>query len=226
MNKNQPIALITDFDGTISKKDFFWYAIDQYLEEKDMQPWEDYKSDKIRHVEALRRIFSKIHVEQEEFDQFVLNLEIEEDFPKTVEFCKDNNIPISILSAGADYYINIILKRLGFFDFIEVISNKSYYSKEDGLCFCPSDKNYKYYSEEFGISKKDFVANKKAEGYFCIFAGDGRPDIEAAKLADVVFARKDLKKLCIENDIEFQQFNTYGDILSFLQTLKSLEDCR
>ena len=220
MITSKPVVLITDFDGTISKRDFFWFAIDEYLHPEDIQPWTDYKQGKITLIEALSRIFAKIRVDEEDFHKFILTLPIEKHFEDTVRYCTENNIPIHIVSAGADYYIKYILNHMNLLPFVKLLSNESYYSKEEGLKFKSPDKNSPYYLEDFGISKKSIVEEYKNKGYFCIYAGDGTPDFEAAKLADVVFARESLKKLCDKAGIENHHLHSYSDILNYLKENK------
>ncbi|MDD3013540.1 MAG: MtnX-like HAD-IB family phosphatase [Candidatus Gastranaerophilales bacterium] len=210
-------VLISDFDGTISKKDFFWYVIDELLSQDDMQPWEDYLAKKITHIEALTRIFSKIRLSEKEFNDFILSLPIEDCFVKTAQYCHQNNIGFYIISAGADFYIKYILKHLKVDNIVTLISNKSFYKSESGLVINKPDKNSQFYSENYGVNKKLAVEFLKNKYDFSIFAGDGGPDFEAAKVADKVFARDRLLELCQTNNIKSSEFTTYCDILDYLK---------
>jgi len=210
-------ALISDFDGTISKKDFFWYVIDLLLAKNDIEPWNDYLAKKITHIEALSRIFCKIRLGEEEFLNFVLSLPIEECFVKTAKYCHENNIAFYIISAGADFYINYILKHLGVEDLVTLISNKSHYKQDTGLVINAPDKNYEFYSENYGINKKLAVESIKKKYDFTIYAGDGKPDFEAAKVADKIFAKDSLLELCQANDIQASKFSDYCEILEYLK---------
>jgi len=224
MKVKPPVALISDFDGTISKEDFFWFLIDKFLTHDDLKPWDDYKSGKITHITALGQIFGKVHIEVNEFDRFVLTLPIEEAFVETVNTCKAKGIEFHILSAGADYYINYWINHLNLNGLVSINSNKSYYTKETGLAYHEFDNGFDtkdpFYSREYGISKFNFVKHYKDRGYFCIFAGDGTPDFECAKLADVVFARKVLLKKCLDAGIKTEKFESYEDILDFIKSLE------
>lgn len=86
------IMLVSDFDGTISKRDFFEHAIDHLLTKEDIAPWQEYLSEKITHIEALKRIFEKIKIKEKEFHDFVLTLPIEEKFADTVKLAKSKGI--------------------------------------------------------------------------------------------------------------------------------------
>jgi 2,3-diketo-5-methylthio-1-phosphopentane phosphatase len=217
MTKKQSRVLISDFDGTISKKDFFWYAIDELLAKNDIQPWEDYLAKKITHIEALIRIFNKIRLDEKEFYDFILSLPIEECFVETVKYCCQNGIGYYIISAGADFYIKYILKHLKIDNLVTLISNESFYKPDTGLVIIKPDKSYEYYSENYGINKKLAVESIKRKYDYLIFAGDGRPDLLAAKIADKVFARDCLLDLCKINDIPATKFSSYCDILDYLK---------
>lgn len=209
-------AVISDFDGTISKVDFFYFAISKLLSENDVQPWLDYKAGRIRHVEALSRIFQKIRLPYDEFINFCLELPIEECFVDTVKYCQKNNIDFYVLSAGADYYINVILDFLKVKDKLKIYSNNSAYSEDGGLIIVP-DKNMPFYDEEYGISKKLVVDHLRQNYDYVVFAGDGTPDLEGAKLANKVFARDTLEKLCNKCNLQYTKLNSYCEILEFLR---------
>lgn len=210
-------VLISDFDGTISRKDFFWYAIDELLTKNDIQPWEDYLAKKITHIEALSRIFSKIRLGEKEFYDFILSLPIEECFVETAKYCCQNGIGYYIISAGADFYIKCILKYLKVDKMVTLICNESFYKPETGLVIIKPDKNHEFYSENYGVNKKLAVESIKRKYDFTIFAGDGRPDFDAAKIADKVFARDCLFDLCKVNGIQATRFSTYCEILDYLK---------
>lgn len=217
MSEKMSRVLISDFDGTISKKDFFWYVIDELLKPDDMQPWEDYQANKITHIEALTRIFNKIRLSESAFYEFVLSLPIEECFVETAKYCKDKGIGYYIISAGADFYIKLILKHLQVDNMVTLISNPSFYKPESGLVINKPDPNNQYYSENYGVNKKMAVESIKKNYNFSVFAGDGGPDFEAAKQADKVFARDRLLDLCRTNGIHASRFMSYCEILEYLK---------
>jgi 2,3-diketo-5-methylthio-1-phosphopentane phosphatase len=210
-------VLISDFDGTISKKDFFWYVIDLLLAKEDISPWNDYLEKKISHIEALSRIFRKIRLGEEEFFNFILSLPIEECFVETVHYCHENNIGFYIISAGADFYIKYILQHLKVDNMVKLISNESIYKPESGLIINKPDKSREFYSENYGVNKKLAVETIKKNYDFAIYAGDGRPDFEAAKAADKVFAKDALLELCQANGVQSSKFDNYCEILEYLK---------
>ena len=57
MNK---FAFVSDFDGTLTKKDFYHIIIDKYLQDKGWKFYDEWKKTKKINVEFLNKIFAKI----------------------------------------------------------------------------------------------------------------------------------------------------------------------
>ena len=215
------IVLISDFDGTISKKDFFYMVIDSLLKDKQdaLAPWQDYLAGKIKHIDALTGIFSQIHLTQRELDEFISTIEVDSYFYDTAKYCKNKNIPFYICSAGTNYYIKKrISDSLSKYNII-LISNDATYSQQDGMKLVAPEQNSPYYNSNTGISKQAIVQKLKGEGFFTIYAGDGKPDFKSAQIADVVFAKDMLLELCKEKNIETKPFNDFKDILNYIRSI-------
>ena len=215
------IAFVSDFDGTISEEDFFNMAIDRLLTPEDLKPWQDYLDKKITHYQALGRIFSKIRISQRDLDNFIKSIEIDPYFTQALDLCKDLKIPIYICSAGMDYYI---LKRIPAeikkYD-ITLLSNKGEYSPAEGFKLTPPPEDYMFYNKNTGISKEALVEHLKNQGFFTIYAGDGIPDIKAAKVADAVFAKSVLLELCRKENIKTLKFDDFRDITEYIEAVSS-----
>lgn len=219
ISKNGKIALVSDFDGTAIKRDFFWYIIEKLMSSEDAQPWEDYKSGKISHFTALNKIFEKIHLNDDDFHKLILELPVEDCFIETVDYCNSNNIDIYIVSAGADYYINLILDFLGVKNSVKLIANESTYSKNEGLQMIMPPEDSVFYSENYGVNKESVVKFLKTKYEHIVFAGDGTPDFDAAIHADVVFARGTLLELCEKYNTRCIEFDSYCRILDYLKNI-------
>lgn len=215
------IALISDFDGTISKKDFFYMVIDTLLKDKKdaLVPWTQYLNGKIKHIDALTGIFSQIHLTQQELDDFISTIEVDSYFYDTAKYCNDNKIPFYICSAGTNYYIKKrIADTLSKYNII-LISNDATYSRQDGMKLISPPESSPYYNENTGISKQAVVQKLKEEGFFTIYAGDGKPDLKASRIADIVFAKDMLLELCKKENIKTQSFENFKDIMNYIGSI-------
>lgn len=215
--KNKKPVLISDFDGTITRKDFFHMVSDTLLPVNSLKPWHDYMAGRITHLAALDGIFAQIRITRARMDKFIASIPVDRAFYNTLAVCKRLKIPVYICSAGSDYYIN---KRIGGYVKkynIGVLANSGEYSPQTGLHFTAPPKMSPFYNADFGISKEALVNMLSKQGYFTIYAGDGKPDIDAAKRADVVFARDMLAKLCKLGKVPFFKLNTFKDITDYLR---------
>ena len=217
---NKKFALITDFDGTISKKDFFHMVINQLLNSNTdfLAPWNDYLNGEIKHIEALSEIFSQIHITQKELDKFISTIDIDPYFYDTIKFCNTQDIPVYICSAGTNYYIRKRIPEILNNYNIILVSNDATYSQEKGMKLIAPPKDSIFYNSNTGISKEKVVDTLKCGGYTTIYAGDGKPDFKAAKTADIVFAKDLLLDMCKKENIKTQKFENFNDIFSYIRT--------
>ena len=215
--KNKKIVLISDFDGTITKEDFFNMAVERLLSPEALKPWHDYVSGKTTHIDALTGIFSQIRLSQDELDKFIDTIHIDKYFYDVMDFCVEHKILVYICSAGTKYYIEKKIGKEIKKYAIQVVSNEGVYSPEKGLRLISPDKNDPFYDSNTGISKEVLVKKLKKEGYFTIYAGDGRPDLLPSKIADVVFAKSVLLDMCKQENIKTEKFESFKDILEYIR---------
>ncbi len=209
-------ALVSDFDGTVSENDFFWYVVEHFLTPQDLEPWERYMRGEISHLAAMRGVFAKLHVSEKELQRFIDTIYTDSHLAETAAYCHEKGIPFYIASAGCDYYINRLIGGIIEKYDIHLVTNHGVYDSKKGLELFPP-KNSPFYDEKVGISKAGVVRFLQEEGRKVVFAGDGPPDVLAAKKADVVFAKKYLLEKCKENKINTHPFTTFGDILKYLK---------
>lgn len=210
-------AFVTDFDGTISDDDFFNYIAKKYFDEQALAPWRQYLSGQKTHFDALNEMFSQLKIPVDEFNKFISQIAVDKYFLATIDLCFSKNIPIYICSAGCNYYIKLLIGDLIEQYHITLVTNDSSYCPLKGLNMQKPPKNSPYYDEKIGISKASIVAKLHQKGYRVIYAGDGPPDVEAAKIADIVFAKKILLSKCQELGITTQKFENFHNIYNFIK---------
>ena len=220
--KNKKIIFISDFDGTITKQDFFHMAAERILHRDSLQPWEEYHAGRLTHIEALNRIFADIRLSQKEMNAFIATIRVDRAFFAVAALCRKLKIPMQICSAGTEYYVKKRIGRTLKKYNIGILSNGGKYSPKTGLLMIPPPPSSPFYDEDAGISKAAFVQSFKDKGFFVIFAGDGRPDIKAARIADKVFARDLLLELCRKEGLVAQPLKTFKDISAYIKELKNV----
>ncbi|MCY7778965.1 MtnX-like HAD-IB family phosphatase [Bacillus haynesii] len=206
-------AFVSDFDGTISKQDFYWMVIDKYFPE-GRELFKKWKSGELKDIEFLGTVFASINQSEQKIIDDIHSIPIDEYVPDFIQHVQKNGGDFYILSAGTDYYIHYILKKYGITD-VEVYSNKGFF-KEDNV-HMEIDENHWHYSERYGIDKSKVIQKLKENYETIYFAGDSEPDSHPAKFADVTFAKDALQDLLRQQEVPFVAVETFEDIERYLK---------
>ena len=212
-------AIISDFDGTISKKDVGYTIFHHFSDGKNNELLPDWKSGKMTSREVLLAEAAMVHASPEEITAYVSQFEIDEQFVPFIETCKIEAIPISVVSDGLDFYIRQLFEKYDL-NHLQFSSNHASLI-ENTIKIEFNHTNLR--CKRCGICKGEVIQEFKAaqkEPYQVVFIGDGYSDICAAREADFLFAKKDLKKYCLENSIDFYPYNNFNDIHEQLIQLK------
>jgi len=223
MQKIRNLAFVTDFDGTITDDDFFQYVKEAFFDASALAPWDAYMNGKMTHFDALKMMYGSIRAPLSEMLAVVQKVHVEPFVVPTFDILHQAGIPIYITSAGCDYYIELLLGDVIKKYNIQLITNPSSYAPETGMKMKKHPANYRFYDHAVGISKAKIVEYLQSKGKTVIFAGDGPPDIDPARIADVVFARKILLALCTEENIKTEIFDTYENIYKYFDKILKQE---
>ena len=207
---HQPI-LISDFDGTMTRYDFYRLAIERLLPADTPDYWTEYRSGAITHFEALRRYFAAIRKDANEVLKIVRQMELDPELPAAIETLKDAGWKVIVTSAGCGWYIEQLLSDAGVD--IQVYANPGRFEPGAGLQMeMPTDSPY--LSKNLGVDKAEVVRHYTSMGGTVAFAGDGFPDADAARMVSghLRFARSDLAQVLYHEGLDFQQFATWSDI--------------
>lgn len=206
-------AFVSDFDGTLTKRDFYHIIIDKYFKDWGRKFYEDWKSTKKINTEFLNKIFGALDKSEQEIYEEISKIPLDEHAEDFIDRTKASGGDFYILSAGTSYYIDILLSQKKI-EGVQVISMKGIY-KNRGIEILP-DKNSPYFSEVFGLDKRKVVEELKKDYEKVFFAGDSEPDFEAARVADITFAKSELKYLLANRNMEFVTFENYKEIDKYL----------
>ncbi len=208
------LVFISDFDGTISNKDFYLHIIDKYMKEEGNESYKKWQMGEIKDVDFLGHIFKNIGQEEQQIHKDIIEMQIDPYLKEFIEYIHSRNGDFVVLSAGADYYIKLLFEYLGIHN-ITIYSNKAIY-KDKGIHF-DIDPSYEYYSERYGIDKKKVVENLKTKYSRTIYAGDSMPDFEPSLICDKRFATGKLKGIFKEQEVDFYPFDSFKDIRRVLE---------
>lgn len=211
----QSKILVSDFDGTITKKDTLSKFLEYYAGPKWLDIEKDWKDGKIVSKECLVKQFALIpNLTPELIYNFLDFIELDEWF---IPFCKkarEINMPVVILSDGLDYFINKILEK-NEIDFINVITNHAYFN-EYGRFIIEFPNDSQKCANNAGTCKCTVVRNLKKLYQTVYYAGDGVSDFCVSKEPDIIFAKSALAKYCTLNNIKYIAYKNYQKIIEEL----------
>lgn len=215
------LAVLTDFDDTAAEQNVAELLLNRFA---DRASWlaagirfrageltlKDYQEIAFRNIRAGRDTMQS-YVKQ--------NASLRPYFGEMVNYCRDREIPVAVVSAGLDFYIKALLEQEGFPDVPVYAVNTTF--SEAGISF-------RYHhprpgKEHLGNSKGLIVERYRSQGHHVFYIGDGRSDFEAAQRADVVFAHSVLAEECRLQGIPYLPFAHFGDVLAALQEHSSIK---
>ena len=208
-------VLVSDFDGTITRRDFYSCAVEMLLTPEDLEPWNLYTAGEISHFEALRRIFASIRADEEALEEVMQAMMIDPALGKAVELLREAGWELVIVSNGCQWYIDRLLARAGVR--ARVLGNPGRFDPAHGLVMeLPSSSPY--LDPETGISKRAVVQDHLSRGARVAFAGDGRPDVAPALLVPTErrFAREWLARHLDEAGHGYRAYEAWSEVSRML----------
>jgi 2-hydroxy-3-keto-5-methylthiopentenyl-1-phosphate phosphatase len=208
-------VLVSDFDGTMTRHDFYRLAIDRLLPADTPDYWVQYRAGEITHFEALRRYFAAIRATRDEVMSLVRDMRLDPALPEAVRRLREAGWTVVVTSAGCEWYIRELLTAAGVD--VPVYANPGRFEEGRGLILERPARS-PYLSENLGIDKAAVVRDFVQRGVKVAFAGDGFPDAEAARLVpgSLRFARGDLADVLRHERLEFQPFDRWSEIAAKL----------
>ena len=203
-------AVLTDFDDTAAAQnvaelllnrfgDSGWRDVRQNFRDGHMD-LKEYQEITFRNIQADRatmRSYVKEHANLRPY------------FKELWHFCRSNDIPMAVVSQGLDFYIEALLEKEG-------VPRVPIYAVDtefhDGSI--SYHYNHAYPGKEAQGNSKGFVVESfQEQGCHVFFAGDGRSDLEAARVANVLFAHSSLARFCDDEGIPYQPFEDFSGML-------------
>ena len=207
MGKNK-LAVLCDFDGTVTKVDVGHQVYAHFGDERWKEVNQRWRRGEISSKDCLIGEYSFLDASEQEVMEHIMKMEIDPGLLDLVDTCRNNDIPIAIVSDGFDFYIHAMLEKYGLSD-IDVFCNQMRFNGRK------VELSFPFYDQGCGVCgncKKLHVQNFEDDSRTVIYVGDGLSDRYAARASDVVFAKADLKTYLINNSIDFIEFTNMSDV--------------
>ena len=223
MPDNHPSpVLVSDFDGTMTRDDFYSLVADRLVPAGTPDYWGQYVTGRITHFEALRRIFAAIRSSEDELSVTARAMKVDPGLGSAVRRLKEAGWRVVVASAGCEWYIRRLLADQGLRPGadLELHANPGHVAS-DGSLQMELPRDSAYFSESTGIDKLGVLRQALDTGGKVAFAGDGRPDYDAALQvpAHLRFACGWLADNLNAHNIEYRGFTAWSEIADALLAL-------
>lgn len=207
--------LITDFDGTLTRHDFFRLALERLVPPGTPDYWQQYRTGQLTHFEAMRAYYAAIRASEAETLGVVDALGLVPDFALWISRLEQAGWKVVVASAGCAWYIQRLLASQGLS--LEVHTNPGTFQEGRGLLMTLPTHS-PFFSPTHGIDKAAVVRAAQQEGERVAFAGDGYPDLPAARLVspDLRFATSSLALALEQEGLPFRRFDRWSEVAQTL----------
>lgn len=210
-NRRDPVTeVFCDFDGTITRVD----ATDAVLEAFALPAWREWEqrwvAGEITSQECLSRQVELIQADRETVVEFVADLPIDEGILALDRRCKEQGVPLTIVSDGLDLIVESVLRRHALLH-LPVFSNHLRWNEAGVpvLSFPFSSQGCRS-----GAGTCKCVLTRTAESTVSrpAYIGDGQSDQCVAATMQTVFAKGTLREYCDRQAIAYTPFETLGEV--------------
>lgn len=212
MRKN---VLVSDFDGTITQRDFYSLIAERYMPADAPDYFAQYRSGQILHWEAMQGFFHHAPEDEAALAELLRETRPDPALRSAVERLGEADWDVIVVSAGSSWYIDRIFAEAG----VDVVvhSNPGEIVAGHGLVLSlPRDS--RFFSPEVGVDKAGVVRDALERYEAVAFAGDGPPDLEPALLVDpeLRFARSFLAEELARRSERYRAFAWWGEVAELL----------
>jgi len=206
-----------DFDGTIATQNVSVLLREEFATGGWRQIESDYMQGKLTVEDSNQRQFTTIKEPRDKLISFVREkAQVKAGFLEFVDYCRDSGIEFVIVSSGLDFYIEAVLEQIGAPNLELYCARTSFGGNGIAIEYIGLDGN----RVEKGFKLQCFNQLKQ-RGDYVIYLGDGLSDLEAASVADYVFATGSLSALLNKKSVCYHSFTDFHDVLRQMPRLNA-----
>ena len=215
-------VIFCDFDGTITNSD----NIISIMEHFAPPGWEELKDGVLQQTisisEGVGKMFALLDssLKPEIIRHVREHAGIRPGFKEFVEYTKQAEIPLYIVSGGMDFFIEPLLQ--GLVPAEHVYCNFAHFNQAKIHIEWPHECD-DHCDNGCGCCKPTIMRQVSDQEDYRVVIGDSVTDFEAAKLADFVIARDRLLEKCKQSGISHQGFETFYQVIDILKEIEEVK---
>lgn len=230
MQTNPQFIFFTDFDGTITQSDSNDFLTDNlgYGQELRKQGNQDVLMDKMSFRDSFQSMMDSVKTPYDQCIKTLLeNIKLDPHFKEFHDWCRQNNVPVVVLSSGMEPIIRALLVHLvgKEADDIQIVANNvapregKSINEQGGWQIMFHDDSH--FGHDKSIEIRQYAKLPDSIRPTMFYAGDGVSDLSAAKETDLLFAKKghDLVTYCVRENVPFTEFESWFSILATVKDI-------
>ncbi|MGC9318414.1 MAG: MtnX-like HAD-IB family phosphatase, partial [Armatimonadota bacterium] len=207
--------VMSDFDGTITKRDTGWVVFDALGLDKAWDFEYRWRDREISSMECLEGQWGLVDVPRQELLELIDSIEVDERFPEFVRRARHAGAEVVVASDGLSFYLDRMIHRMG----LEICEDDpdprtqqeciARYVNRGELTPQGVKIAFPHSNEECmqcGNCKTAHLRRLQRDYDRVIYIGDGYSDRCPAQEADVVFAKDHLAQLLAEAGVAYIPF--------------------
>jgi len=199
-------TIFIDFDGTITKVDTCAAMVEAFAAEGWQEINEKWERKELSTTECANRTFQLFDANMDSIEKLMGSMQIDNFFKEFLSVCQKKDYKVYVLSDGYDFCIETVFRKYGIK--VPYYANKMAYDQGFQI-ECP---NINIACGTCGTCKTKLIKELREAGSQVVYIGDGYSDTCPVVSADVVFAKGDLYKFCLEQGIAAIHYADFNDI--------------
>ena len=207
-------VLVTDFDGTLTRRDFYRLVVERLLPADTPDYWAEYQAGRLTHFEALNAFFAASRPDAASLVAITGDMGLGPGLRSDVEALARRGWDVVVASAGCSWYIDRLLAEAG----VRLTVHANPGAVESGRLVMRLPTKSPFFSGETGVEKVAIVRHALETAEDVAFAGDGPPDLEPALLvsAENRFATGHLADELDRRGEPFYRFSEWSEVAATL----------
>lgn len=209
---NRKPVIFCDFDGTITEND----NIIELVRHFNPPGWEAIVQEILDHKRTIRSgvaaLFQLLPTNRKDeiIAYAVGQAVIRDGFKQLLDFCREHGVEFLVTSGGIDFFVYPILAQFDI-DQANIYCNGSDFSGDTITITWPHSCDEQC-NHDCGMCKPRIIRRYPGEQYKRIVIGDSVTDLQASKLADLIYARHYLAEKCQSLGLAYVPYSTFHDI--------------
>ena len=203
-----------DFDATVTMNDVWDNLFKHFGDPHAFKVWEKFNTGEYTAAQCITEACTTVEgADAEAMNNLFIGEPLRPGFIEFVQFCRDQNITITIVSDGFSIYIRSIFSHHGidlpyYTNTVELteqgILTAEFPHARESCRFC-------------GACKCGSILTTSADEDTVVYIGDGYSDHCPVEISDIVFARSMLSHFCEKSGIPYHPFHDFFQIQEILK---------